>query len=172
MSSLPSSLRKPLTMKAFSRATWGPVEVTSSLDRVQATARGSGLVTIDVEAARNGQRSAHETLPHGLVVQVDGRPAFRLVQPRRGLSRRRERVVEVHSEGLPVPDGAYFRARWFRGVGLETSSGRPLIRARCDLLEAPAFGLYRTPAVDASVTPELIALWGAVRLHLIGVLHA
>lgn len=159
----------PVDRDFFKRASWGPVHIDADADRVRAWAPGSKVVTIEAPSAHDSARTAAvEALRAGVPVLYDDVPTLTLTQPQRGLGHRADRVVRVAGAG--IPEGLVLRARWVNGVGLETPDQR-LIRPRCDLVEMPYLGLSVTPRIDPSVSPELVALWGAAWWHLIGVLH-
>lgn len=108
-------------------------------------------------------------LKDGLPVLLDDEEVVTLRQPTRGIGRRKDRAI--HVEGPPdlVPAGTILRARGYYSMGMEIEGGRRLVRPRLDVLDAPVlWGLSaRHPAVDPSVTPDLLAVWGAASWHLL-----
>jgi hypothetical protein len=169
---------KPRTLKLYRRAAWGPLVLDVADDRVTSRVPGSATVSIECPSA-HATADVVDRLRDGLPVRFDGRQRAVLRQPERSASRRAGRKILVEGDADLVPPGSFLRARWLGSMGLETSTDlgapddRRLIRPRMDLLNAPfLWGASLTvPAVDPSVPPDLIALWGAAEWHLIAATH-
>jgi hypothetical protein len=158
-------------------ASWGPLQLQREKDRIQAWTPNSRVAVIEAPVAFESPRSETlELLRDGLPVMIEGMVAAVLTQPQRKYLRRRDRVIHVSGDPSVVPPGTILRARWFHSVGLETivdGERTRLIRPRCDALDAPGLNsrLVRRPKVDSRVSPDLLAIWGAARWHLLGALH-
>lgn len=170
----------PRSLRLYRRATWGPLLLDVADDRVTARVQGSATVSIESPSAHaTADAEVVERLRGGLPVLFDGQRRAILRQPDRSAARRAGRRILVEGDAGLVPPGLLLRARWLGSMGLETSTDegapedRRLIRPRMDVLNAPfLWGASLTlPAVDASVPPDLIALWGAAEWHLIAATH-
>ena len=151
-------------------AAWGPLEITVSSDRVRAWVPGSSVATIVAPESRGlADQETLRLLSEGLPVLLDGEKIVTLRQPRRSITRRRNRAIHVEGPRALVPAGTILRARGYSSMGMEIEGGRRLVRPRLDLLDAPfLWGLSaRPPAVDPSVEPDLLAVWGAASWHLL-----
>lgn len=154
------------------RAPWGPLVLEPSSDGIRSRVEGSPLVEI---VAPSGHSFADppllDLLRDGIAVTFDGVPTLTLVQPRRGLRRRRDRVIEVHGPAEVVPVGTILRARRVFSMGMEVTGAepRPLVTPPFDLFDAPYLGGFTigTPTVDPAVGPGLLATWGAASWHLL-----
>jgi hypothetical protein len=163
---------KPRTLRLYRRAAWGPLVLDTSDDRVEASVPGSSRVVIECPSAHaTADPPVVEQLRGGVPVLFDGAHRATLRQPERS-SRRQGRRILVEGDPSFVPPGLFLRARWLGSMGLETAEER-LVRPRFDVLNAPfLWGATLTvPAVTPSVSPDLLALWGAAEWHLIAAVH-
>lgn len=154
------------------RAPWGPLELEVADDRVRARVPDSPLVEIACPSGHAfADRPLLDLLQQGVPVTFDGDPTLTLVQPRRGLARRRDRVIEVHGPAEVVPARTVLRARGYFSMGMEVAGDptRPLVTPPFDLFDAPYLGGFTigTPTVDPVVGPGLLATWGAASWHLL-----
>lgn len=152
------------------KAAWGPLEIAASSDRVRAWVPGSSVAAIVAPASRGmADQETLRLLTEGLPVFLDDKKIVTLRQPRRSIARRKGRAIHVEGPRALVPAGTILRARGYYSMGMETEGGRRLVRPRLDLLDAPfLWGLSaRPPAVDPSVEPDLLAVWGAASWHLL-----
>lgn len=154
----------------YRKAAWGTVEIASASNRVRAWVPGSSVATIVAPESRGmADQETLRLLEDGLPVLLDGEEVVRLRQPTRSIARRRDRAIHVEGPRELVPAESILRARGYYSMGMEVEGGRRLVRPRFDLLDAPfLWGLSaRPPAVDPSVQPDLLAVWGAASWHLL-----
>ena len=152
------------------KAPWGPLEIATGSERVRAWVPGSAVATIVAPESRGmANQDTLRLLKQGLPVALDGEEVVTLRQPTRSIRRRKDRAIHVEGPRELVPAGTILRARGYYSMGMEVDGGRRLVRPRLDLLDAPfLWGLSaRAPAVDPSVEPDLLAVWGAASWHLL-----
>lgn len=162
----------PRTLKLYRRASWGPLTLEASDDRIEASVPGSSCVVLECPSAHaTAGPPLVEQLRAGVPVLFDGAHRATLRQPERS-SRRQGRRILVEGDPSFVPPGLFLRARWLGSMGLETADER-LVRPRFDLLNAPfLWGATLTvPKVDSALSPDLVALWGAAEWHLVAATH-
>ncbi|MBC7633319.1 hypothetical protein [Aeromicrobium sp.] len=171
---------KTRSLSTYRRAPWGPLVLDTSDDRIESQVPGSARVVIECPAAHAmADPPVLALLFEGVNVLFDDEHRATLRQPRRSSSHRSDRSILVEGDASFVPPGLHLRARWLGSMGLEMSRAdggaedRRLVRPRFDLLNAPfLFGAtFSVPAIDATLSPDLIALWGAAEWHLISAVH-
>ena len=154
----------------YAKAAWGPLEIISGRDRVLAWVAGSAVAMIVAPESRGmADQETLRLLKEGLPVLLNGEKVVTLRQPGRRITRRQDRAIHVEGPRELVPAGTILRARGYSSMGMEVQGDRRLVRPRLDLLDAPfLWGLSaRAPAVDPSVEPDLLAVWGAASWHLL-----
>lgn len=152
------------------KAEWGPLTIASGRDHVRAWVPGSGVATIVAPESRGlADQETLKLLKEGLAVLLEGEEIVTLRQPERRITHRKDRAIHVEGPREFVPAGTILRARGYYSMGMEVEGGRRLVRPRLDLLDAPfLWGLNaRPPAVDPTVEPDLLAVWGAASWHLL-----